>query len=147
MNFTCLTMKFHKLLYTNQGVSCLQEMQWKAEKWEVTILCMKKLLDQKIHNYHKWHYKVLLSFKSQHLRHWICLVYKMISISILILASFSTCIKCFQLTNSNFVADIATHFNRLGIIYHLPSMTRSDVFRYHKTISKFRYFEINYLLS
>ena len=87
-----------------------------------------------------------MSFKSQHSRHKTCSVYKMISLFILSLASFSTCIKCFQLTNSNFVTDIATHFNRLGIIYHLPSMARSDVLIYHKTISKFRYFEINYLI-
>ena len=79
----------------------------------------------------------------RHLSYWICSVYKMISISILILASFSTCIKCFQLPNSNFVADVATHFNRQGIIYHFPAMARFDILRYHKTISKFRYFNID----
>ena len=91
-------------------------------------------------------YKLSFIFKSQHLSNWLCSVHKMISISILILASFFTCIKSHHFTNPHFVADIATHFNRLGIIHHLPPMERSRVLRYYKTIRNFRYFEIQYLL-
>ena len=59
---------------------------------------------------------------------------------LLVIAVIWTSIKCLELPNPKFVADVSLYFNRLGIIYHLPPTAKSDVLRYHKTISKFRYF-------
>ena len=101
------------------------------------------LIQSKIYNYHKWHFKLFLLFKSQQMQCCICSVSMMMFISIVVLASISTTAKCLALPDPNFVADIATNFNRLGIIYHLPLMAKSDVWRYYKTISKFRWFVID----
>ena len=60
----------------------------------------------------------------------------------LVLSLICTSIKCLQLPDPKFVADVSLYFNRLGIIYHLPPTAKSDVLRYHKTISKFRYTKI-----
>ena len=62
----------------------------------------------------------------------------MILFTILVLLSILMSIECFELPDPNFVTDIVTNFNRLGVIYHLPSIARPDVLKYHKKISKFR---------
>ena len=42
-----------------------------------------------------------------------------------------------ELPNPKFVTDLATKFNRFGIIYHLPPMKLSYVHKYNKLMNQF----------
>ena len=41
-----------------------------------------------------------------------------------------------ELPDETFVSDLATKFNRFGIIYHLPSMKLAYIHDYYKSINK-----------
>ena len=42
-----------------------------------------------------------------------------------------------ELPNPTFVTDVVTEFNRVGVIFHLPSMKLSQVHEYNKLIPQF----------
>ena len=43
-----------------------------------------------------------------------------------------------NLPDPKFIADVVNYLNRLGIIYHLPPMKQSAIFKYRKSIGQYR---------
>ena len=43
-----------------------------------------------------------------------------------------------NLPDPKFIADVVNYLNRLGIIYHLPPMRQSAIFKYRKSIGQYR---------
>ena len=43
-----------------------------------------------------------------------------------------------NLPDPKFMADLVTYLNRLGIIFHLPPIEKSTVYKYRKSISQYR---------
>jgi hypothetical protein len=43
-----------------------------------------------------------------------------------------------NLPDPKFIADVVNYLNRLGIVYHLPPMRQSAIFKYRKLIDQYR---------
>ena len=43
-----------------------------------------------------------------------------------------------NLPDPKFIADVVNYLNRLGIVYHLPPMKQSTIFKYRKSIGQYR---------
>ena len=62
----------------------------------------------------------------------------MMFVKVLVLLLAVSTIECIEVLNPKFVIDIVDAYNRHGIIYHLPPISKSDVHSYHKSISHLR---------
>ena len=47
-------------------------------------------------------------------------------------------VRASNLPDPKFIADVVNYLNRLGIIYHLPPMKQSAIFKYRKSIGQYR---------
>ena len=47
-------------------------------------------------------------------------------------------VRASNLPDPKFIADVVNYLNRLGIIYHLPPMKQSTIFKYRKSIGQYR---------
>ena len=54
------------------------------------------------------------------------------------LSSFYHYVIGSSLPDPKFMADLVIYLSRLGIIYHLPPMKQSEIFKYRKSLSQYR---------
>ena len=65
-------------------------------------------------------------------------VLKKMLIQAVVLVCTPCFVKCMELPPINFIADVATYYNRHGIFYHVPMMIQSDIHKYYKDMRQIR---------